>query len=128
MSRNTTTRTTDPDPAEAAVRRELTAAGLLPDPDNPAGFISAIGSVGRDLSAAVPELERVVRNLAIDLAAARRDIAAHGQAIHHLNEIVDQLADALTWIRDNYDLDTVAVDVIAHAVQTAAVKPASHIF
>lgn len=107
---------------EQIVRDALRLAGLLPDPAGMNLTASAAGRVGRnrkDMSPAVAELERVIRNLSCDLSEARLDVAHLQQYRYHQDEQLDRVVEALEWIRDSYDLDQIALDVIEHAILNA---------
>lgn len=105
---------------EQIVRDALRLAGLLPDPART--LTASAGRVGRnrqDMSPAVAELERVIRNLSCDLSEARLDVAHLQQYRYHQDEQLDRVVEALEWIRDSYDLDQIALDVIEHAILNA---------
>ncbi len=103
---------------EDSVRDALRFAGLLPSP----GATCSSGVIGRnrqDMSPAVAELERVIRNLSCDLSEARLDVARLQNDRYHQATKIDQVVEAFEWLRDSYDLDRIALDVIEHAIFTA---------
>lgn len=104
---------------EDSVRDALRFAGLLPDPS---GSLLSAGVIGRnrqDMSPAVAELERVIRNLSCDLSEAHLDVARLQNDRYHQVIKIDQVVEAFEWLRDSYDLDRIALDVIEHAIFTA---------
>lgn len=103
---------------EDSVRDALRFAGLLPDPS---GSLLSAGVIGRNrqLLQRLAELERVIRNLSCDLSEARLDVARLQNDRYHQATKIDQVVEAFEWLRDSYDLDRIALDVIEHAIFTA---------
>lgn len=100
---------TDPDPERSA----LISADLLP---NPNGVLASAAYQAEELhtSAAVQEHERSIRNLARRVAELESELrrertrrgSEFGRALSN--------AAALEWLRNSYDLDELALEVIDH--------------
>lgn len=105
-------------------RDQLIAAGLLP---NPAGENSAAYGTAAAASSEHPMLrlyEANMRRLSEEIVVADQYADRTETKYGELLGRTARRADALRWLRDNYELDELALEVIAHALAHPANQPA----
>lgn len=102
-------------------RDQLIAAGLLPNPHGE----NTIGSTPAPGPSEHPMLrlyEDNMRRLSETIEIADRYADRTEAKYSELMQRAGRRADALRWLRDSYELDELALEVIAHAL----VHPAAH--